>query len=56
MSMETKIAGDAVRGVTRTAETLARKAWSILDAASEKPRPSQYLSEAGQKAMQGVRQ
>ena len=34
-------------------EQLAKKAWSIMDAAAEKQQASQFLSENGIKAIQG---
>ena len=41
---------DATR---RRLETMVRKAWSIMDAASEKRRPTEYLSGQGVRSMQG---
>ncbi len=51
----------AVRAVVDTAqqgikfaETAVRKAWSILDAVSEKKTPSEYLSQQAVNAIQGL--
>lgn len=47
----------AVTDVTKTtlkiAETIAKKAWSIIDAASQKKAPSEYLSPQAIQSMQG---
>ena len=37
----------------RGLEALVKKAWSIMDAASEKQRPSEYLSEQAVRSIQG---
>ena len=34
-------------------ENLMRKAWTVLDAASEKERPSEFISNKGKMAIQG---
>jgi len=44
---------ETVRETARLAEATIKKAWSIMDAAAEKMRPSQYLSEKAIKAIQG---
>lgn len=44
---------DATRAGARLAETGLRKVWSILDAAHEKPTPSQYLKPDAVQAIQG---
>ena len=46
-------AREMVRETARLAEATIKKAWSIMDAAAEKTRPSQYLSEKAIKAIQG---
>ena len=55
--MSEKIAVDAVvktaDATRRGLETLVRKAWSIMDAASEKRRPSDYLGERAVRSIQG---
>ncbi len=52
MSVE-KTSADAVKTGAKIAETIIRKAWSILDAASEKRMPSESLSKQAIKAIQG---
>jgi len=56
MTME-KMAADATMKTAETAkrgvERLVKKAWSVMEAATEKEKASQYLSEKGIKAMQG---
>lgn len=44
---------DITRRVVKTAETLARKAWTVLDAASEKEAPGEVLSDEAMRAIQG---
>ena len=39
--------------VEKGVESLVKKAWSVMDAAAEKQRPSQYMSDAGIRAMRG---
>ena len=56
MSLESKITKDvanAGRQAVRTVEKLAHKAWSIMDAAAEKSRPTDYLSQQAVKSIQG---
>ncbi|GAB4156546.1 MAG: hypothetical protein Fur0021_24870 [Candidatus Promineifilaceae bacterium] len=52
-----KIAADATMKAAETAkrglEGLVKKAWSVMEAAMEKEKASQYLSEKGIKAIQG---
>lgn len=43
----------AVRTAEKGAEGLVKKAWSIMDAAGPKEKPSNYLSEVGIRAIQG---
>lgn len=51
------IIGNVARDVTqkglRAADSTIKKAWSILDAASEKKAPSEYLSKQAINAIQG---
>jgi hypothetical protein len=49
-----KFATDTALSVTRTAEKFIKDVWSKLDAVSDKPKPSEYLSSRGIKAIQGV--
>ena len=42
-----------VQTVGKALETLIKKAWSIMDAASEKQVPSQYLGERAVRSIQG---
>jgi len=51
---EVAIAKAAVDTTTKLAETAIKKAWSILDGASEKKPPSEYLSQNAIKAIQGI--
>lgn len=51
-----KIVGDtlsASKTAVRETEKLVKKAWSIMDAASEKAQPSEYLSPSAVKSIQG---
>lgn len=41
------------RAVEEGVESLIQKAWSIMDAASEKKAPSQYLSDQAIRSIQG---
>lgn len=41
------------KAVEKGAEQVMKKVFSVMDAAAEKQTPSQYLSDAGIKAMQG---
>ncbi len=50
-----KITEQAVTGAVKTAETTLKRAWSILDAATEKQSPSEFLSPQAIQAIQGVR-
>ena len=53
MSIE-KLAVDATFDVARTAANTVKDVWSVLDAAAEKPAPSQYLGAKAVQAIQGV--
>jgi hypothetical protein len=46
-------AQDAARDAVRVADATLRKAWNIMDAAHEKPAPSQYLKPEAIRAVQG---
>lgn len=48
-----KTAVDVTQKTTRAIETGIKKAWSILDAATEKRPPSEYLSPKAVNAIQG---
>ena len=48
-----KTATDAVKTGTKLMEATLKKAWSVLDAASEKKPPSEVLSKKAVKAVQG---
>lgn len=48
-----KATSDVTRKTIRTAESLVHKAWTVLDAASEKRPPSDVLSQKAVKAIQG---
>lgn len=43
-----------VTETTKLAETALKKAWSLMDAATEKKSPSEYLSQTAIKAVQGA--
>lgn len=43
----------AAQEVEKKTEQLLKKVWSVMDAAAEKQTPSQYLSDAGIRAIQG---
>ncbi len=43
----------AAKAAEKGAERLVKKVFSVMDAAAEKQTPSQYLSDAGIKAIQG---
>lgn len=48
-----KFASDTTRITTRLVETTIKEVWSKLDAAAEKPRPSEYLGRRAIRAVQG---
>lgn len=48
-----KAAQDTTRKAVGTVEAMLKKAWSVLEAASEKQSPSQYLSPKAVSAIQG---
>ena len=49
-----KFATDTALSVTNVAKNFVKEVWSKMDAAAEKPRPSEYLSAKGVSAIQGV--
>lgn len=53
MSIE-KVTTEAINTTIKMTEQLIKKVWSVLEAAAEKEKASEYLSEKGIKAMQGV--
>ena len=53
-SIASKGSKEVIDQAKNLSETTVRKAWSILDAASEKRPPSEYLSQAGIKSIQGL--
>lgn len=50
---EAKFVADAVVKAARTGETALRKAWSLMEAATEKQRPSEVMSREAIRRMQG---
>jgi hypothetical protein len=50
---EIKFVSDAAIRAVRSGETALRKAWSLMEAASEKKRPSEVISQAAIRRMQG---
>jgi hypothetical protein len=56
MPLETvalKVAADTTEATLRIGETAVKKAWSILDAATEKKSPGEILSSKAIQAIQG---
>lgn len=53
MSVE-KLAVDATFDVAKAAANTVKDVWSVMDAAAEKPAPSQYLGAKAVQAIQGV--
>ena len=55
--MSEKLVVDAAvktaRVAERGAEALVKKAWSVMDAAAEKQKPSEYLSQRAVRSIQG---
>ena len=55
--MSEKLVVDAAvktaHAVERGAEALVKKAWSVMDAAAEKQKPSEYLSRRAVRSIQG---
>ena len=54
-STAVKTVSDGTKGIVRTAENLVKKLWSIMDAASEKKAPGDYLSSKAISSIQGKR-
>lgn len=48
-----KLVSDTIHSATRLVETTFKEVWSRLDAASDKPRPSEYLGQQAVRAIQG---
>jgi hypothetical protein len=55
MTLETtkKAATDVATQTMKAADTAIKKAWSIMDAATEKQSPSEYLSQKAVNSIQG---
>lgn len=51
-----RTASDAAQKAEKTAETMVKKAWSMMDVATEKTRPSQAISQDAIRKIQGVGQ
>jgi len=51
--MEEKTVREAISTSAKLVETSIKKAWSVLDAASEKKPPSEVLSQKAVRAIQG---
>lgn len=49
-----KLAMDATFDVAKVAANTVKDIWSVMDAAAEKPTPSQYLGAQGMRAIQGL--
>ncbi len=49
-----KLAVDATFDVAKVAANTVKDVWSVMDAAAEKPVPSQYLGAKAVQAIQGV--
>jgi len=50
---EVKFVADAVIKTARAADTAMRRAWSLMEAATEKQRPSEVMSREAIRRMQG---
>jgi len=53
---EGKFVADAAIRAVQIGEAAVRKAWSLMEAATEKKRPSEVLSPAAVRRIQGKRQ
>jgi len=53
---EAKFVADAAIRAVQMGEAAMRKAWSLMEAATEKKRPSEVLSPAAVRRIQGKRQ
>jgi hypothetical protein len=49
-----KLITDTAFSATRLAESAIKETWSKLDAAAEKPKPSEYLGQKAVHAIQGI--
>jgi hypothetical protein len=49
----TKAVTDVVNQTMKVADTAIKKAWSIMEAATEKRSPSEYLSQKAVNSIQG---
>jgi len=47
-----KVASDVMNKAEKIAEVMVKKAWSILDATTEKMKPSEQLSQSAIKSIQ----
>lgn len=48
-----KVVSDATRAGVKFVETMAKKAWSVIDAAAEKKSPNEVISPQAVKSIQG---
>jgi hypothetical protein len=56
MTLEKAVVNEAVKAAQTTLKTVEngmKKAWSVMDAASEKQRPGEVLSQQAVRAIQG---
>lgn len=53
MPLESLTVG-ALKSIATLAQSSIKETWNKLDAASEKPKPSEYLSQRAVSAIQGV--
>ena len=51
-----RAASDTAKTTVSTIENIAKKLWSLVDAASEKQKPSEYLSQKAIHSIQGEEQ
>jgi hypothetical protein len=58
MALETAVNAtkDVINKTTKVADTAIKKAWSIMEAATEKRPPSEYLGQPAVKSIQGQNQ
>lgn len=49
-----KLATDTVFSAAKLAEGAVKDTWNKLDAASEKPKPSEFLGQKAMRAIQGI--
>ena len=48
-----KVTTDIVEKTAKVADTAIKKAWSIMEAATEKKNPSEYLGQQAVRSIQG---